>query len=298
MAPLDAIEWAYTTHRFRALDHDFAVRTMDGKLGRYLDRVLCSLYVPGFPAQLYSIAELGGSALDRYALSWGEQRIEVAGSPGQVVATLLWHVNREAVEQSGRHLLLHAAAAEWQGKALLLPGPMEAGKTTLVARLVQRGMRYLTDEVAAVHLASGLVVPFPKPLTVDEGSWGALADLEPVTDPADAPYLGPQWHVDPSSIRPNAVAPPAPPGFVVFPRYQAGASTELSPLRRAEALVGLCQSSFNLARHGAAGLHALGAVVAGSDCHRLTVGELEPACELVLGLMGSPRPQPRGVTVP
>jgi hypothetical protein len=48
-----------------------------------------------------------------------------------------------------------------------------------------------------------------------------------------------------ASIRADAVAPPTPVGFVVVPRYERGATTAPTPLRRAEAVQQLADNAFD-----------------------------------------------------
>jgi hypothetical protein len=63
------------------------------------------------------------------------------------------------------HVFIHAGVVgvgEW---AIVLPGHSFAGKTTLVAALMQLGAGYWSDEFAALD-ANGLVHPYAKPLSV------------------------------------------------------------------------------------------------------------------------------------
>ncbi|QNE35332.1 ATP-binding protein [Leifsonia shinshuensis] len=78
---------------------------------------------------------------------------------------------------TGRRLMLHAGAAVGpDGRAILLVGPSGAGKTTAITRLAG-AHGYLTDETAFVD-ADGIVLPYPKPLSVDRGG-PAKAQLTP-----------------------------------------------------------------------------------------------------------------------
>ena len=63
------------------------------------------------------------------------------------------------------HVFVHAGVVGVGDRALVLPGKSFAGKTTLVAALVQAGTGYWSDEYAALD-ADGLVHPYPKPLSI------------------------------------------------------------------------------------------------------------------------------------
>ena len=186
---LDALPWAHTSGPFRAIAHDFMVRTCDPALGEYLGAVLDPFSVDGrtgdgnATSRAYSVVDRGEATKNRYALYFGRERLALTPSGSFIVATLLWHVNRRAVESGDGFVLVHAGAVEWEGRAALFPAPMESGKTTLVAGLVRAGTRYLSDEAAAIDPETLQVHPFPKSLTVGAGSWEVLADLTPRSTP-------------------------------------------------------------------------------------------------------------------
>lgn len=278
---------AYTTRRFSALGHDFAVRTNDEALGRYLDDLFGCLARAGQPSTHYTILDRGAASCKRFELRFGGDLVVQSPVPPRVLEYLLWHVNRQVVACAGDLVPIHAAAAAIDGGALLLAGPAGSGKSTLVAGLVRRGFAYLTDEVAAIDPLSLLVRPFPRPLSIEAGSQGVLADLEPVVDPDAARYLSGTWHVNPHSIRAgDTVSPPAPVRWVMFPRYQRGAPTELVPLGRAEALIALLDNCFDNGSEGARRLITVGQALAEARCWRLVTGDLDEACELVARELG------------
>ena len=287
---LERVDWAFTSSRFLAFGHDFGIRTMDPALGRYVAQALGSLGAPGRPASWYSFVDRGPQLERRYALYFNGQPEVLSGSPRTTLSRLLWHVNRAAVASCADQVLVHAAAAEHDGRALLFPAPMEAGKTTLVAGLVRAGLRYLTDEAAAIDPGSLRVSGLAKPLTIDSGSWNVLAELEPAVDPQVKHYMDTRWHVDVRTIRTDALAVSAAPAYVIVPRYVPGAKTALAALGRPQALVALCENSFNLNELGQGGLSALASVVRASSCYRLVVGDLRAATSLILDLLAGSEP--------
>lgn len=272
---------ATQTRRFRALGFDFAVRTPDPALTRYLDRLFLPFASDGAPRHVYEI----GERASRYEVSFDREQLLATERPQMALAYVLWHVNRRVVEETADRLLVHAAAAEHAGTAVILPARMGSGKTTLVAALVRAGMRYVTDEAVAIDPETLGVHPYPKALSLGAGSWDLLPDLRPAVDAATERYLESTWHVDPLGIRPDAIAPPCTPGIVVAPRYTEGARSELVPMSRAEALGALARNAFNLAAYGRRGLETLAAVVRRCDCYRLPVGDLDEACRLVWDLV-------------
>jgi hypothetical protein len=192
---------------------------------------------------------------------------------------LLWHINAEVVRRSAlNYPLVHAAAAVWNGSAVLLAAAPESGKTTTVAGLVERaGFGYLTDEAVAIEQRTLLAQPYPKPLSIDRGSWGALAHLRPAYGD---PVTG-QWQVAADSIRPGAVAAPAPIRFVVEPAYDPDTTTRLEPLARGAMLVKLADSTFEFQADPQRNLGVLAKVVEQADCYRLPISDLDEGVALI-----------------
>ena len=289
---LERIDWEYRTPVLGALSHRFAIRTDDLDLGCYLAQLLGALALPEQPAAWYSLLHRSGTTRDEYTLYFGPECLNRSANAHEAVSWLLHHVNRQAIESCTGQLVVHAAAAESDGRALLLPAPPGSGKSTLVAGLVRAGLRYLTDDAAALDVSSLEVRPYPKPISIKPGSQPSLRDVEPL-GPDGAHSAGADWWVSASSIRGNSVAAAAQPALVIAPSYVAGATTSLSAMRAAETVMVLAENSFNLLSHGEAGLVVLARVARRCEGYRLVVGDLGVACRLVLELLErSPSAQP------
>src|SRR5207253_1831862 len=112
-----------------------------------------------------------------------------------------------------------------------------SGKSSLTAALTQRGFRYFSDEVALVEPESFLVPPVPLAICVKSTGWDLMARYY-----ANIANLPPHRRSDGKLVR--YIAPPMnPPGcsslpvrYIIFPRFEVNAMTELAPLPRAEAL--------------------------------------------------------------
>ncbi len=286
--PLDPdAELPYVTGRFLALDHDFAIRTDDPRLATYFDRSLRSFGVTGSPARWYSVVT-GAEAGERYRIYLDGEGLVGAPDADVVARYLLWHVNYEVIKATSAHLLVHAAGATIRGAAVVLPGEMNAGKTTLVAGLVLDGFKFLTDELVALNVSTGLVDPYPRPLNIGRGSWQALSRLRPADRDEEDPIPRLVWHVDATSIRPDAVAHSAPLRWVIAPRYERGSPTELQPLSRPEAIELLHRHAFNRRQLGSTGIRALVTAVSRARCTRLVNGDLPSAVACVRRFVEGP----------
>jgi hypothetical protein len=282
--------WAHRTPSLRALSYRFAVRTDDERLGRRLDALLAGLRDRGQPAPVehwYSLLTAGAPAGTVDVRRDGEE-LARAQPYGDAVGLVVWDVNRAAAEAAGTGLLLfHAGAIEADGTGVLIPGASGAGKSTLVAGLVRAGSGYLTDELAALDLATGRLLPYAKPITVKPGSFAVLADMAP--DPGGAsghgPWSGQEWQVPVGDGTGRRIGRPCTPGLVVVPRYDAGAETALTPLSETEAFLALAVHAVNLVPHGSAGTGALGRLVKRCRCFSLALSDLDEARRLVEQLL-------------
>ena len=181
-------------------------------------------------------------------------------------------------------MLVHAGGVERDGVGVVLPAPMESGKTTLTTGLVRAGFGYLTDEAVAFDRHTRRIVPYPKPISLDPGSWPLFPELEPHEPcPTDA-YRASQWQVPPAAIRADALGAACPARFVIFPGYESDTTTELVPLPRSEALIEIAKNTFRFDREGRPTLEVLAAVIREADVYRLPNRSLDEAVAAVTRL--------------
>jgi hypothetical protein len=269
---------------YAALDWRFEVRCDVAVIAQELDRVLEPLRVE-LPAertyQIRRVPDDGG-----LELSCDAEVLCCSADEALVFRRLLGHLNVGALLASPQYVLLHAAAAEHHGRAVILSAPMESGKTTLVAGLVRSGLDYLTDEAVAVRPSDGRLVGYPKALSIDRGSWDVLRDLRP-PQVGERQHLGAvQWQVPVTAIRADAICASAEPAVVILPRYVHGAPTVLTEISRGNALLEVLQQCFHLDRNRNRDMRVLAKMLGRCDTYRLQVGELDAAVDLVRSALG------------
>jgi hypothetical protein len=271
---------SWSSGRRHALGYDFEVHVSPGGPVASVRDYLAPFAVhAGTASSAYAVkrqaddsftVEVDGQLFGDHVRSW------------RAVALLGWHINQSVVERAkARFTLLHAAAAARGDCAVLLPAPMEHGKTTTVTGLVRAGFSYLTDEAAALDPETLRVTAYPKPLTIDRGSWRLFPDLRP--DGVD-PDAG-SWWVQADRIRSGATIASADPRLVVFPAYRRGSTTELQRLGQSAAIMRLAESTFAFASDGARNLATLVHLVRSAPVYELTIGDLDAAVELISGLV-------------
>lgn len=157
-----------------------------------------------------------------------------------------------------RFLLLHASVVERGGRALVMTGESGSGKSTLAAILSTRGWRLLADEFALVEPATGLVHPFPRPISLKNES---IALLERTVPPERlGPLLagtpkGDVRHLVPDADALARMGEPAAPVLLLFPRH--GAARAVRPVAAGEVFVRLTEASTNYHALGEPGFDAL-----------------------------------------
>ena len=157
-----------------------------------------------------------------------------------------------------RFLLLHASVVERAGRALVMTGESGSGKSTLAALLSLRGWRLLADEFALVEPATGLVHPFPRPISLKNDAIALLAGEVPPE--RLGPLLAGTPKGDVRHLVPDAQAiarmdEPAEPALLLFPRF--GEARAIRPVGAGEVFVRLTQASTNYHALGDAGFDAL-----------------------------------------
>jgi len=209
----------------------------------------------------------------------------------QATPLLEWGLNWCVSNHYHQKLLVHAAALEKNGRALILPGQPGAGKSTLCAALVLKGgYRLLSDELTVIDLSNGEVSPNPRPISLKNKAIEVIRELSPQTlctktvqdtmKGAVSLFRAPQDSVQ----RVNETARP---GLVLFPKFNSSASTlNLQTVAKCHAFIELANQSFNYPILGALGFNAIAKHLDSASCFNLEYdGDLSVAIELVDELM-------------
>ena len=205
--------------------------------------------------------------------------------PGnQGLPMLEWGLNWCVIGHCHQYLILHAAVLERGGHALVMPAPSGSGKSTLCAALLFRGWRLLSDELAIIDPATGMLIPMPRAVSLKNASIEVLQNFA-----GDAVRFGSIVH-DTSKGRVGHFAPPlaavqraderALPGWIVFPRYRPNAEADMAPLPRGQTLIRLIENAFNYNVHRHTGFEALANLVQASACYTFEYSDLNQAVAL------------------
>ena len=157
-----------------------------------------------------------------------------------------------------RHLLLHASSVEKDGRALVMTGESGSGKSTLAALLGERGWRLMGDEFALLDLDSGMILPFPRLVSLKNQA------IDVVTAAVGQERMGPLLratakgdirHMVPRADAVHRMGEGAMPALLLFPRF--GHAADVRPLGLGEIFMRLTQASTNYVALGEQGFTAL-----------------------------------------
>jgi hypothetical protein len=170
-------------------------------------------YLP--PGSTVRPVEPGEATVIEVRCDGTDLRLRQYGEPEQSFSTadeclhaLDGAVRSVVAEQAPGLVFVHAGVVGIDGRAVILPGRSMAGKTTLVAALVQAGATYLSDEYAVID-ADGMIHPYPRRLSVREP--------------------GGRREVDVSEVGGSAADGPLPPALVAAIEFEPDARWSVAP---------------------------------------------------------------------
>jgi len=157
-----------------------------------------------------------------------------------------------------RQMILHASAAEKNGKALIMTGESGSGKSTLSALLGERGWRFFGDEFSLIDLDDGDCIPYPRLISLKNQSIKTM-EAE-VAEMRFGPLLrdtpkGDIRHLIPPVEAIENMHVPATPALLLFPCF--GYDPDVREMLPSETFIRLTQASTNFVGLGEAGFKAL-----------------------------------------
>lgn len=198
----------------------------------------------------------------------------------QAYPMLEWGLNWCVSSHAHHFLIIHAAVVEKHGLAAILPAPPGSGKSTLCAALVLSGWRLLSDELTLIEPETGLIYPLARPVSLKNQSIPLIRESFAgafINRASHDTAKGTVAHLRPPRESVLRQHEPARPGWVIFPKWQAGADTRLTPRSRAQTFIYLAQNAFNYSHLGARGFEAATRLIRPCECFDFTYHALPEA---------------------
>jgi HprK-related kinase A len=187
-----------------------------------------------------------------------------------------WCVSSRAYQ----YLIIHAAVVEKNGLAAIFPAPPDSGKSTLTAALVLSGWRLLSDELALIDRRSGLLHPLPRPVSLKNQAIDAIRRFAPeafINHPSHSAAKGTVAHLRPPKDSVRRQHEPAPPGWIIFPKWVRQGEVELLARSKKQTFEFLTQHTFNYAPLGAEAFRVCTGLIHQADCYDFQYGRLDEA---------------------
>lgn len=205
-------------------------------------------------------------------------------------AMLEWGMNWCVSTQIHSYLIIHAAVIEKDGLAAVMPAPPGSGKSTLTAALVQEGWRLLSDELTLIDLDTFEAVPMPRPIGLKNQSIDIIKQRYPdaIMGIVSSDTLkGSVSHLKPPTASVLNQHLTSPIGWIIFPKFEAGAPTELSERSKGRSFIEIANNAFNYSVLGVTGFEVLTHVVDRARCYDFKYSNLDEAIAVFNSLPSS-----------
>lgn len=205
----------------------------------------------------------------------------------QAIPVMEWGLNWSISSHANQYLIIHAAAIEKGGFAVIMPAPPASGKSTLCAGLVSRGWRLLSDELVLLSLDGSSITPLARPINLKNQSIGVIREFSSKATFSRETKDTIKGTVALLKAPTDSVArieEMAKPGWIIFPKFQKGVEADLRPRSKAETFLEIGTNAFNYSTQGATGFEALGNVVDACNCFDFTYSSLDDAIQIFSAL--------------
>ncbi len=257
---------------YRVLDTSFCVISDHLDLLQLIDGLYAHCAVDGVPAHIIEIV----SEPDGFCVAV-DATVQLRGIAEEaLLGRFVWEVNRMVRSTPGTRILIHAAAVEIDGRGVLLCGASGSGKSTLALALVERGARYLSDEIAAIDDVTMTVSAYPKPITLRPDSWEFVTSLFPNCPSEVAGLMRDLWFVVPKSASDETRA-----SLIVLPNQLVGVGAAIAEVGGDAALVALCENTHGLRAAGVPMFRRLARIARQSGALSGSVRSLPEACDAI-----------------
>lgn len=200
---------------------------------------------------------------------------------GSAIVRLVAALNRSAIEEC-EQFAVHAGVVALGDKAVAFPVDSGGGKSTLTAACLLAGLDYVSDEALCVDIASGQVLPYPKPIALNAKSLDLLG-LK--SDEMTVPLSGPEALVAPEDVPATISSDPLSLRHLVLASY-GHEDMGLDEIAGSEAMAALLRLSFNHYKFGETAFRLAAELASEVTAWRLTYGDPLVAAKLVRTRLG------------
>ena len=194
-----------------------------------------------------------------------------------------WGLNWCVGNLANRFLVIHAAAIERNGRAVIMPGSPGSGKSTLTAGLAHRGWRLLSDELTLLSLTDGTISALARPISLKNESIDVIRAFAPDAVFSRMVHGTAKGTVALVKAPPASIArvgEPARPSWIIFPKYVGGLPAVLEPKPRSAIFIEIAKNAFNYSLLGGRGFTVLADAVGACACYKFTYADMNEAIDI------------------
>jgi len=186
---------------------------------------------------------------------------------------------------TGKYFVFHAGVVSRGNDGIILPASSGMGKTTLALKLVARGCRFLSDEVACIDVERAIVEPFPRKLAVRRDSQDVLGmPLPRNATPLPREAHGWESAFDIEDMIPDCLSGPCTPRYIIFLRG-FGDEPKLERMANSNALFELFRCSISALLDRARLLFRYAGLLDGMECYSLVAGDPDETVKAVMDML-------------
>lgn len=193
---------------------------------------------------------------------------------GELGELLLAHLRRRWLDANHEATHLHSAAAVVEDQLLLLVGGSCAGKSSIIARVGERGGEVLTDEMVAIDPEAGRLTGFPQPVLLRPPMGAEIAG-------AVRSELCSERSTTPTASGASG-APLGSLGMICFPAFKAAAPIRMEVVDPPTAFRNLLAHSCDAIRNPLQAIAALAGLVCQTPSITLGFGDSAEAADRLL----------------
>jgi hypothetical protein len=234
--------------------HNYLPPTWHFQNSRYVDRLYSFVIGASHPRPGFR----------HFHLLFGDiQNLARTGVEEELLDVFESDVNSYIAQAARTTFFVHAGVVGWRGRAIVIPGVSQSGKTMLVKEFLLQGASYYSDEFA-VFDERGYVLPFAKPLGLRTGTSRK------------------QTRVLPGQFGVSTGVDALPVGLLLFTRYQESAAWKPRAMSVAGGMLGLLANALAARRQPERALTILERVACRAQILTGARGEARDVVQLLL----------------
>lgn len=193
-----------------------------------------------------------------------------------------WGLNWCVATHAHHYFMLHAAVVEKNGHVIIFPAAPGSGKSTLSACLMLSGWNLFSDEFALLSKDIDTITPFGRPVSLKNESIDVIENKFnlKVNSLVTGTAKGDVAHLIHHNIIKNIAPVKIKNIWLVFPKYNRGAKTSLTPLSPAQAFIPLVEQSFNYNQLGVDGFKSAKTLIDKSKKYNFEYSNIDEAIHL------------------